>query len=150
MSVVPIVTESHVPATPAQLLGLDRDRLVLSAEERRWGRRRVKTEQGRELALALPTGSVLTPGHVLYVGPDHYVVIEAAEEAVLAVTPRSTDEAIRIAFEVGNRHFSIAIDGARLLVPDDVAMEQLLGRLGVPWRRDQAVFVPVGRGHRHE
>ena len=150
MSVVPIVTESHVPAGADALASLDRDRLVLSAEERRWGRRRVKTEQGRELALALPTGSVLTPGEILYVGPDYYVLIEAAEEAVLAVTPRSRDEAIRVAFEVGNRHFSIALDGERLLVPDDVAMEQLLGRLGVAWTRDRAVFVPIGAGHRHE
>jgi urease accessory protein len=149
MSVVPIVTESHVHATPEQLAPLDRDRLILSAEERRWGRRRVKTQQGRELALALPTGTVLTPGHVLYVGERYYVVIEAAEEAVLAVTPRSRDEAIRVAFEVGNRHFSVSIDGDRLLVPDDVAMEQLLGRLGVPWKRDRAVFVPIGAGHRH-
>src|SRR5207248_1670787 len=92
------------PATHAvrrrQLAGLARDRLVLSAEERRWGRRRVKTANGRELALALPTGTVLTPGHVLYVGPEYYVVIEAAEELVLVVTPRSRDEAIRVAFEV--------------------------------------------------
>jgi urease accessory protein len=149
-SAVPVVTESHVHATPGELVGLDRDRLVLSAEERRWGRRRVTTEQGRELALALPTGSILSPGHVLHVGAGYYVVIEAAQEPVLAVTPRSTDEAIRIAFEVGNRHFTIAIDGSRLLVPDDVAMEQLLGRLGVPWQRDRAVFVPVGTGHRHD
>lgn len=148
--IIPIVTESHVPVEPGDLVGLDPDRLVLSAEERRWGRRRVKTEKGREMALALPTGSVLTPGHVLYVGPDHYVVIEAAEEPVLAVTPRSRDEAIRVAFEVGNRHFSIAIDGARLLVPDDSAMEQLLARLGVPWQRDRAVFAPIGSGHRHD
>jgi urease accessory protein len=149
-SAVPVVTESHVHATPGELVGLDRDRLVLSAEERRWGRRRVTTEQGRELALALPTGSILSPGQVLHVGAGYYVVIEAAREPVLAVTPRSTDEAIRIAFEVGNRHFTIAIDGSRLLVPDDVAMEQLLGRLGVPWQRDRAVFVPVGTGHRHD
>ena len=148
--IIPIVTESHVHAGPGELAGLERDRLVLSAEERRWTRRRVKTEHGRELALALPTGSVLTPGHVLYVGAEHYVQIEAAEEAVLAVTPRSAQEAIRVAFEVGNRHFTIAIDGARLLVPDDVAMEQLLGRLGVPWQRGRAVFVPIGIGHRHE
>ena len=150
MSVVPIVTESHVHSSKEELVGLARDRLVLSAEERRWGRRRVKTQAGRELALALPTGSVLTPGTVLYVGPDYYVVIDAAEEPVLVVTPRSRDEAIRVAFEVGNRHFSIALDGDRLLVPDDVAMEQLLGRLGVPWKRDRAVFVPIGAGHRHE
>jgi urease accessory protein len=147
---VPVVTESHLHVKPEDLAALERDSLVLGAEERRWGRRRVKTTGGRELALALPTGSALVPGHVLYVGADHYVVVEAAEEAVLAVTPRSREEALRVAFEVGNRHFTVAIDGERLLVPDDVAMVQLLGRLGVPWTRDRAVFVPIGAGHRHD
>jgi urease accessory protein len=134
----------------AELERLERDRIVLTAEERRWGRRRVKTEKGRELVLALPTGSVLEPGDVLHVGAEYYVVIEAASEAVLAVSPRSRDEMIRVAFEVGNRHFTVAIDGDRLLVPDDVAMEQLLARLGVPWTRARAVFVPIGAGHRHD
>jgi urease accessory protein UreE len=69
---------------------------------------------------------------------------------VLAVTPRSRDEAIRIAFEVGNRHFTLALDGERLLIPDDPAMEQLLGRLDVAFERVQRVFVPVGAGHRHD
>lgn len=147
---VPVVTETHVHAPDAELARRERDRLVLTAEERRWGRRRIKTEKGRELALALPTGSVLEPGHVLHVGDDYYVVIEAAAEPVLAVAPRSRDEALRVAFEVGNRHFTIAIEGERLLVPDDIAMEQLLGRLGVPWTRDRAVFVPLGAGHRHD
>jgi urease accessory protein UreE len=57
---------------------------------------------------------------------------------------------VRVAFEVGNRHFTVAIDGDRLLVPDDTAMVQLLTRLGVPWIRDRAVFVPLGAGHRHD
>ncbi len=150
MGDVPVVTATHVHAHEADLARRERDVLVLTAEERRWGRRRVKTAKGRELALALPTGSVLEPGHVLHVGDDYYVVIEAAAEAVLAVAPRSRDEMVRVAFEVGNRHFPAAIDGDRLLVPDDVAMEQLLGRLGVPWKRDRAVFVPIGVGHRHD
>src|SRR5437762_10769102 len=150
MSVIPIVTESHQHVRDEELASLDRDRLVLSAEERRWGRRRVKTAGGHELALALPTGTVLTPGHVLYVGEAYYVVIEAAEESVLVVTPTSRDEAIRVAFEVGNRHFCVALDGDRLLVPDETAMEQVLGRLGVACKRDRAVFVPIGAGHRHE
>jgi urease accessory protein len=87
---------------------------------------------------------------VLHVGEDYYVVIEAAIEAVLSASPRNRDEMVRIAFEVGNRHFTLAIDGDRLLVPDDIAMEQLLTRLGVSWKRDRAVFVPVGAGHRHD
>jgi len=124
--------------------------LVLTAEERRWGRRRVRTEGGRELALALPTGSVLAPGDVLNVGDEWYVEVAAAEEALLTVTPRTREEGLRVAFEVGNRHFTLAVDGARLLVPDDPAMEQLLRRLGVAFERARAVFMPVGHGHRHD
>jgi urease accessory protein len=108
------------------------------------------TRDGRELALALPTGSQLVPGEILALGPGWYVEIEAAPERVLAVTPRSRDELVRIAFEVGNRHFTLAIDGERILVPDDPAMEQLLDRLGVVWERATAVFVPIGQGHRHD
>ena len=145
-----MITDTHVHARESDLARLERDRLVLTAEERRWGRRRVRTEKGRELALALPTGSVLSPGHVLHVGSDWYVIVEAAAEPVLVVTPRSHEEGLRVAFEVGNRHFTIALDGARLLVPDDVAMKQLLDRLGVAWTRERAVFSPIGIGHRHD
>ena len=145
-----IITHPHVPVHDADLSRLERDALVLTAEERRWGRRRVTTEKGRVLALALPTGSALQPGAILHVTRDYYVVIEAASEPVLAVSPRSHAEALRVAFEVGNRHFTLAVDGDRLLVPDDPAMEQLLERLEVPWQRDHAIFVPLGSGHRHE
>ena len=148
--VPPVITSSHVHVHDDQLVHLQRDSLVLTAEERRWGRRRLKTEKGRELVLALPTGSVLEPETVLHIGEDYYVVIEAAIEAVISVAPRSRDEMVRVAFEVGNRHFTVAIEGDRLLVPDDIAMEQLLTRLGVVWTRDRAVFVPLGAGHRHE
>jgi urease accessory protein len=81
---------------------------------------------------------------------DWYVVVEAAAEPVLAARPRSREDALRLAFEVGNRHFTLAVDGDRLLVPDDPAMEQLLTRLGVAFERTRAVFVPIGHGHRHD
>jgi urease accessory protein len=145
-----IVTELHAPVREADLQGRERDELVATAEERRWGRRRVVTAAGRELALALPTGTVLVPGQVLHVESDWYVVVEAAVEAVLAVRPGSREEGLGVAFEVGNRHFRLAVGGERLLVPDDPAMEQLLRRLGVPFERTRAVFVPIGQGHRHD
>jgi urease accessory protein len=145
----PVVTTPHVHVHEAELAALERDPLVLTAEERRWGRRRVTTRAGRTLALALPTGSQLTPGDILYVGPGWYVPIEAAPEPVLAVAPRSREESLRVAFEVGNRHFTLALDGERLLVPDDPAMDQLLTRLGVAYERTVARFVPLGAGHRH-
>ena len=145
-----IITQPRVHVHDADLSRLERDTLALTAEERRWGRRRVTTSGGRELALALPTGSVLVPGEILHVARDWYVVIEAVAEPVLAVTPRTREEGLRVAFEVGNRHFTLALDGDRLLVPDDPAMDQLLRRLDVPWQRAQAIFVPLGAGHRHD
>ena len=147
---VVVVTRSHVHVHDADLSGREKDVLALTAEERRWGRRRVITVGGRMLALALPTGTVMRPGDVLYVATDWYVMIEAAPESVLAVQPRSREEALRVAFEVGNRHFTIALDGEGLLVPDDPAMEQLLTRLAVAFERVNAIFVPLGAGHRHE
>ena len=134
---------------PAELLGKERDALLATWEERRWVRRKAVTRQGREIALALPTGTVLHPGHVLHVGTDFYLDVEAAPEPVYAVFPKDHHEALRVAFEVGNRHFSLAIDGDRLLVPEDTAMDQLLSRLGVRFEKAMAVFTPVGAGHRH-
>jgi len=147
---VPVITSLPSDAGDALLAGRARDTLVLTAEERRWGRRRVTTTAGRTLALALPTGSVLTPGTVLHVGPDWFVVVECAAEPCLAVTPASREQALRVAFEVGNRHFTLALDGDRLLVPDDPAMAQLLSRLGVAWERGRTPFMPIGAGHRHD
>jgi urease accessory protein len=150
-SAAPVVITTPRAAVGATDLGdRVRDAIVLTAEERRWGRRRVTTRGGRELALALPTGSVLSPGAVLHVDADWYVVVEAAPEPVLAVRPRSREDELRVVFEVGNRHFTLAVDGARLLVPDDPAMEQLLRRLDLPFERVRAVFVPLGHGHRHD
>jgi urease accessory protein len=141
-----VITASAVPVARAALEGMERDTLCLTWEERRWTRRRVMTTAGREVGLALPTGSLLRPGVIVAVESDWYLEIEGRPEPVLAVTPASREETIRIAFDVGNRHFPLAIDGEDLLVPDDTAMEQLLTRLGAVWRRRTAVFAPLGGG----
>ena len=146
---VVVIAELPGRVTEADLARRERDTLVLTAEERRWARRRVTTTAGRTLALALPTGSVLVPGAVLHVGPDWFVVVECAAEPCFAVTPASREEALRVAFEVGNRHFNLALDGERLLVPDDPGMDILLTRMNVRFERVQAPFVPIGRGQRH-
>ena len=178
-----VVTRQRGSVHDEELAGHERDTLVLTAEERRWGRRRVTTTGGRTLVLALPTGSTLAPGEVLHVGTDWYLVVLApgmgarAAEPPLAgavivvdaghggqrysksytggtrgVASRLTESELnlRVAFEVGNRHFTLAIDGDRVLVPDDPAMDHLLTRLGVPFERLHAVFVPLGAGHRHD
>ena len=143
-----VITESPIHVDAATLHGKERDTLQLAWEERRWTRKRAVTTRGREVALALPTGSVLRAGDVLAVEAAWYLVVEARPEPVLAVFPRDRAEAIRVAFDVGNRHFSLALDGDGFLVPDDTAMEHLLDRLRVRWERRVAVYEPMdGGGH---
>ena len=135
---------------PEALAGKERDHIMMTSEERRWTRRRARTAAGREIALALPTGTTLAPGALIAIEADWYLVVEAAAELVLAVRPQDRATAILVAFEVGNHHFPLALDGEDLLVPDDTAMVQLLTRLGISWQRRRAVFNPVARGHVHE
>jgi urease accessory protein len=134
------------------LRGKEEDKLVLNWEQRRWTRGRFTTDRGRKVGIALPTGTIVAPGAILCVGADWYLKIEAAIESVLAIFPSDYAEAVRIAFEVGNRHFPLALEENRMLVPDDKAMARLMERLGVPWERRQAAFNPVGniQLHQHE
>jgi urease accessory protein len=146
MAAALLVTRVHGHASADELAGKERDVLRLSWHERRWTRRRTVTGSGRAIALALPTGTLLAPGEVIAVDADWFLVVEARPEPVLAVFPRSADEAVWIAFDVGNRHFPLALAGDALLVPDDTAMEQMLARTGVPWERRDALFEPIGGG----
>ncbi len=132
------------------LRGKELDTLLLTSEQRRWVRGRFTTAHGREIAIALPTGTVLHAGAVVWIEPDWFLRVHAAPESVLAITPANYAEAVKISFEVGNLHFPLALDDQELLVPDDSAMVQLLNRLRVRWQHRQAVFAPIGHGHRHE
>ena len=138
-----VITELRLSVDDAVLAGRQRDTVSLGWEERRWNRRRLTTTGGREVALALPTGSVLEPGTVIAVEADWYLVVESRPEPLLAIYPGSHDEAVRIAFDVGNRHFTLAVEDDALLVPDDLAMEQLVSRLGVRWERRRAHYSPL-------
>jgi urease accessory protein UreE len=83
------------------------------------------------------------------VGPGWYVTVEAAPEALLAVSPRSPREGLRVALEVGRLHAALAVAGGRLLVPDEPAVERLLRRLEVDWVRVHEPFLPLAAGSPH-
>jgi urease accessory protein len=138
------------PVSQDDLRAREEDKLILAWEERRWMRGRFTTACGRKIGIALPTGTTITPGSILHLGDDWYLKLEAALEPVLEIVPSDYAEAVKIAFEVGNRHFPLALEGAKILVPDDKAMIRLMERLGVPFCRRQAVFDPVGSTQLHQ
>lgn len=136
--------------SPEDLAGKENDRLLLTWEQRRWMRGRFTTEKRREIGVALPTGVQIELGQIMWIGPDWYLTMGAAAEPLLAIHARDQLEAIRIAFEIGNLHFPLAVAGERLLVPDDSAMSQLLSRIGARWEKCSFAFQPIGRGSPHE
>jgi urease accessory protein len=145
-----IIDRLNPSANHDDLRSKEEDKLVLAWEQRRWMRGRFTTERGRKIGIALPTGTTLVPGTILYVGADWYLKIEAAIEPVLEIFPSDYNEAVKIAFEVGNRHFPLALEESKILVPDDKVMVRLMERLGAPWERRRAIFDPIGNTQLHQ
>ena len=137
------------PASEEVLRAKEHDKLVLTWEQRRWLRGRFTTDKGRKIGLALPTGTTLAPNAILWIEAGWYLRVEAASEPVLEIFPANYEEAVKIAFAVGNRHFPLAIQGNSLLVPEDKAMIRLVDRLGAKWEKSLAVFDPVGNTESH-
>jgi urease accessory protein UreE len=134
---------------PTTLERLICERAFLTAQERRWPRRRVTTDGGHVLVLELPRHAVLHPGTILHIAAEWYAVLEAAPEPVLVIGPLARVEGIRFAHEVGGQHSGIAVDGEELLVPDEPAMLRLACRLDLPWRRALRPFIPISMGVPH-
>lgn len=145
-----VVDSLPMSVSGADIEGKETDRLLLTWEQRRWMRGRFTTEKGREIGVALPTGTQIESGQIMFIGTDWYLTMKAATEPLLAIHAADRQDAIRIAFEIGNLHFPLAVAGESLLVPDDSAMTQLLGRIGAHWERCNGAFDPIGRGSPHE
>ncbi len=145
-----VVDGLPVRIDPADLQGKEADRLLLTWEQRRWLRGRFTTEMGRMVGIALPTGTQIESGQILWIGAEWYLTMEAAVESLLVIQPEDQQQAILTAFEIGNLHFPLALDAHGILVQDDSAMVQLLKRIGVRWERRRAAFQPAGKARPHE
>lgn len=120
--------------------------IIMTAEERRRVRRRLIFLDGVEVGLALPTGTVLVQGTVIYKNLHHAYVVEAALEQVLVITPEDLIQAAKIAHFVGNLHRDIDMQGENIVVLYEPALEIRLQKLGYRVARDQRPFMgrPTG------
>ena len=112
--------------------------------------RTIHDGEGTKNRIALPTGTTLAPDAILWVEPEWYLRVEAAIEPVLEIFPSDYNEAVKIAFEVGNRHFPLALRGKQNSGAGRQGDGSLDGRLGAPWERRQAVFDPIGNTQLHQ
>jgi urease accessory protein len=125
--------------------GLEPVRITMTAEERHRVRRRILLD-GVEFGLALPTGTFLKAGNILYATSTKAFIVEAALEQVLVLEPRNKLEAAKVAHFIGNLHRDIDVQQECILVLYESALEIRLQKFGYAVTRDQRPFMgrPTG------
>jgi urease accessory protein len=129
--------------------GSSADPVVLTWEERAKTRQRVTTQSGRDVAIKLPTGTRLPPGTLLFLGGDFHIQVVAAEEDAWLIRPPDSVTLVRVAHEIGNRHFPIEIGDGWVAVRYDHTLAELWERLGVAAERVRRPFLSDQRPSHH-
>jgi urease accessory protein len=124
--------------------------LAMTAHDRRRVRRIVAAPDGVQLALELPTGTVLHPGQLLHHDAEAAYVVSAAEEAVLVIWPAGIAEAARIAHLIGNLHRDIHVDGDTIITLAEDTLAARIAKEGVRFERTRRPFHGRSQGeHAH-
>jgi urease accessory protein len=130
------IIHDRVEAPP----GLRIVQLSMTAHDRRRVRRIVEAPDGVQLALELPTGTVLHPGQLLHHDADAAYVVSAAAEEVLVVWPANIEEAARVAHLIGNMHRDIQVDRDAILTLADDTLAARIMKEGVRFERTRRPF----------
>lgn len=114
------------------------------------GHQRVRTDAGTELGISLARGARLADGDVLYADAERVIVVRAAEDDALVITPTEPMQWGLVGFHLGNRHCVSFFQPAAILVPYDHTLEALLREQGVPVRRERQRLVGIrASAHAH-
>jgi len=141
---------SSLPVSTRATTGFKTVELHMTSHERRRVRRRVVAPDGLNLALELPTGTILQVGQELHRTHNCIYVVQAAIEEVLVIEPRNLTEAAQIGYVIGNLHRDIVVEKQTVLTLWDNTLEQRLTREGIPARREQRAFAGNAPGeHSH-
>jgi urease accessory protein len=118
--------------------------LEMTCADRRRVRRRIVAPDGLELGLALPTGTILEPGMLLFQNDARAYVVATALEEVLVIRAKTWIEAARVAHQIGNLHRDVQFSNDsnfELLTLWDAPLELLCLRMNVSFERCQLPFL---------
>ena len=147
-----MIIVEEIVTTQRRLSPSERDVVSLDWEGRQKCRQRLRTEAGREIGLALPTGTRLAPGDVLYRDADVEIVVEGEPEKVFALCPEEREVFGLACYQIGNLHRSIGFDDGAILVPYEPILERQFTRLGFIYTVEVRVFTGVvqqSQSHAH-
>jgi urease accessory protein len=124
--------------------------VVLSAEERLRSRYRCQTQDGTELLLSLPRGTVLHEGDLLTTETvDWWVRVLAKAEPVLKVEAKSPLDLLRVTYHLGNRHVPLEVTAKALKLSPDPVLREMLEHLGATVTESIEPFYPEMGAYHH-
>ncbi len=141
----PMIIAKEIVAKKVLPCPSGRDVVKLDWEARQKCRQRLQTEAGREIGLALPTGTVMSPGDILHRDAEVEIVVEGLPEKVFVLCPETTEDYGLVCYQVGNLHRLIGFDDGAILVPYEPVLEKQLCRLGFHYVIEEHVFTHVVR-----
>ena len=130
------------PHDHRHLVRLRANRATLA--KRRW---RGVAEDGKEFGFDLDE-ALAHGAHFFAEGTRHYVLEQTPEE-VLEISVATPEQAARVAWSLGNLHFSVQVLAGAVRVMEDPAVLQLLSREGIAFQRVNCVFLPLSTGAHH-
>lgn len=126
--------------------------LSLGFEDRRRSRQLARLDDGREVGLNLPRGTILRDGDRLLgdddVGP--VVLVRAAPETLSVARTSDGHLLARAAYHLGNRHVPLQVAAAHLAYQHDHVLDAMVRELGLTVTTERAPFEPEAGGYRHE
>jgi urease accessory protein len=142
-----VTLTQHQSTNPAQVVqGI----VVLSAEERLRSRHRCQTQDGTELLLSLPRGTVLHEGDLMATQRlDWWVRVEAKAEPVLKVEAQSPLDLLRATYHLGNRHVPLEVTATTLKLSPDPVLKEMLEHLGATVTEAVEPFYPEMGAYHH-
>ncbi|MCF6260723.1 MAG: urease accessory protein UreE [Gammaproteobacteria bacterium] len=130
--------------------------LTLPIEQRVRSRLRARLDDGREVGLFLPRGTLLRGGDQL--GNDDGLVIDISAAPETVSTLHSDDPTLlaRAAYHLGNRHIPLQVEKGWLRYQHDHVLDDMLRQMGLEPVVEQAPFEPeagayqqAAEGHHH-
>ena len=128
--------------------------LTLSFEDRRKSRLRTCLDDGREVAVILPRGTILHEGdYLLDEERTVLVVVKATAQALSVASTANRQLLARAAYHLGNRHVPLQVGQDWLAYEHDHVLDSLVRQLGLTVTVEHRPFDPeaggYGLGHGH-
>jgi len=127
--------------------------LTLPYELRQKSRLRASLDNGKDIGLLLPRGTILRGGDYIQAEDGTTIKVMAADELVSVAEIEDRLLFARACYHLGNRHVPLQIGDGWLRYLHDHVLDDMLAGLGIKVTTEQAPFEPeagaYGGGHHH-